>query len=231
MDDTTLGNMDPFFELEGIKLLNVPKARSVALEVVQQDRYQVVGLLDESWSVLDLGSFYGEFSLLAHKLGCHKILGVEATLESYLVSRMNQFRQTGKFSGMFRLGAAVLEDTGQMVAHHVWNHHPAGSGPPHENSTLFMVSAVSVLELVKEFQGERLFVKIDIEGAEKGLFQNTEWLEGVQALSMETHDYDADVFGQILQKAGFQVKLLEDDYPPVEWDKKSMPRGLVIARR
>lgn len=229
------------FEIEGIRLLDVPHARDLARECITEDFYELRSL-EGKWSVLDLGACFGELSIWASSLG-HEVLGIDPSVYSGKVITRNlenyikRFNDTTGGLSKFELkiwtakvgpGHGFKEDG----VHYFWDKHPAGSGPKREDS---------IMEKAHEFGIQRLlwccsidlpkFVKMDIEGDEVALFKDPSWLKDVQAISMETHNHDSDYFGDILKEHGFKVKLTGTcPLPYPVWDK-SMTAGRVIARR
>ncbi len=78
-----------------------------------------------------------------------------------------------------------------------------------------------------------IFVKMDCEGAELEIFNHFgTWIHAdIKAVSLETHNFDADYYATILKGAGFDLELFGTcPYPLPKWDK-TMCGGLVIARR
>jgi FkbM family methyltransferase len=80
--------------------------------------------------------------------------------------------------------------------------------------------AISMSELMDLYGLDHIdFLKMDIEGAEFGMFHDTTpWLDRVDALAMEVHHAKGDP-GEIverLQQSGFRVKWLDDNGYPVD---------------
>ena len=80
--------------------------------------------------------------------------------------------------------------------------------------------AITVGELMDRYGLQHVdFLKMDIEGAEFAIFGDAApWLERVDNLAMEVHNYVGDPAGIIgrLRQAGYQVRWLDDAGYPVE---------------
>lgn len=80
--------------------------------------------------------------------------------------------------------------------------------------------AITVEELRKTYDIEHVdFLKIDIEGAEFGIFRDSvDWLDGVDNLAMEVHNASGDPTEiiQRLKEKGFRVKWLDEAGYPAE---------------
>lgn len=221
-------NSTPFLDYGKIRLLNVPHAATLAEESIVQDCYQIKELKGQ-WAVADIGACYGEFAFFAQSLG-HIVHAYEPSPDSVQVILLNE-TSTTSLAGCF--DEIVGSNNGDST-HWYRPHHPAGSGPDCGDGIPSLCKTVSmtlVIERLKRFKLP-IFVKMDCEGAEVEIFKHIdEWIEGVQAISMETHHNDADVFGKMLEDHGFNVKLSGTcPYPLPPWTK-GMIGGLVIARK
>ncbi len=153
--------------------------------------------------VVDLGANRGLFSVLAARLGA-TALAIEAQSGFLPHIRDNARRNGCEERVIVELalvgdGGVLGDDAGLRAASHF------GRMPPR----------VGMAELLARHGFERVdFLKIDIEGAEFGLFAGSpEWLARVDKIAMEVHGTagDPDDLAAALAARGFAVTQLDDD--------------------
>jgi len=222
-------NNSPIIASNGLLFLNVPSAQALLEEVVDGDCYGVESI-PQNCRVLDLGACYGEFSLLASKRGLI-VKAVEPSLYSNHILEANIRINRNPDIRVVR-GAVVGVPTSDKVGHFYNPAHPAGSSS-------FSIEGEALLESVPAYTINQLTsgwdhwaIKMDIEGAEKLLFANPNWLMICDWLSMEFHNGDGHHYSQILQKAGFTVEIwgAGPKQTRVKWDP-SFLGGVILARK
>ena len=149
-------------------------------------------------SVLDLGANRGVFSLLALKLmGAKRVIGVEPS---------------AKYEPVVRL---LLDANGLNPSRSVRYNRFVGSRSSEKANP---ASVVSVETICEEQKIARLdMVKIDIEGWEKDLFGEPEWLSRVDNLAMEVHPKmagDLTCIPAALQHYGFRFRMVNQEGEP-----------------
>lgn len=227
-----MNTASPFLEYGNVKLLNVPHAAALAEEVIVQDCYRIKSLTGR-WAVADIGACYGEFAFFAKSLG-HFVIAAEASTVSHQIIGLNE-HLNGHLSGqLVSWNRFVMGAQKGAVNHSYRPHHPAGSGPDCGDGISEKVMS-SAMSLIVDFlipANCPIFIKLDVEGAEVEIFEHLDtWIGPVSALSMETHNNDADVLGAMLEKLGFKVELWGTcPYPVPKWTK-GMIGGMVIARK
>lgn len=223
--------MSPFLQYGKVQLLNVPHAADLADESIARDCYELRSL-EGQWAVADIGACYGEFAYFAKSLG-HVVLAAEPSLRSFAILTLNGYEHY-QLDYTWQRMVVGGEQPNEKMPHFYREDHPAASGPPCDPGIKNLCRWITMSDVVGILRIHRLpiFVKMDCEGAEVEIFEHIDtWIDGVSAVSMETHNYDADVFGSKLEKRGFECKLLgTSPYPLPAWDK-TMAGGLVIARK
>jgi hypothetical protein len=143
--------------------------------------------------VLDLGANRGMFSLLAlAALGAQVAVGVEP-VEMY--------------TGVSR----ILLEANQIDAARAPRYVRFVTNPTTEKTD--PEKYISVTTILREQNIERFdLVKIDIEGYEKDIFEQPEWLEFVDNVAVELHPHfvgDLSVVPDALKQYGFAVKMMD----------------------
>jgi FkbM family methyltransferase len=190
---------DPFLNFGKIRLLNVPKAQEVANEVLTLDCYGLENIPDGS-IVLDVGAFYGEFSLKCLIDKKCKVMAFEPSRTNFDVLRLN-FLLNDSLDNSSLYNCAVGGVAGERKFFHRPD-HPAGSSLleswiPNEleiqGENVDCVTIASQIKLAKKLWGNLpVVVKLDCEGAEKEIFDNLDWIQEVNVVTMEWHNYDGD---------------------------------------
>lgn len=146
-------------------------------------------------AILDAGANRGMFSLLALvHLGASIVVGVEPVQKYVEINKLlmesNQFpiERAPRYTRF--LAKPSVETTN-----------------PSEN--------ISILSIMKEQGIDRFgFVKMDIEGFEKSVFEEPEWLEYVDNIAMELHPQfvgDLSIIGEALTKYGLKYRTVDQN--------------------
>lgn len=197
---------------------NVPGARVPVYEVFAEDCYRFDELLEglpAAPVVLDIGGHIGCFSLgLAEASKTARIHTYEASpstaswLQKNVESNSLADRVTVHHS-------AVSSEPGMLeFADNAGGSSLNGLTAPEGSTTLVKVPAVTFDDAVAEAGGHVDLVKIDVEGAEYGIFSGTttaSW-EGVQRVVMEYHDvpgHDLTELLEVLFAAGLRLVRVE----------------------
>lgn len=144
-------------------------------------------------NVVDLGANRGMFSLLALTvLGAERVIGVEPHT---------------KYEPVMQL----LLESNDISPERVFRYNRLITCPSAEQKDPSRY--VSMQTICKQQGLERIgMVKIDIEGYEKEIFQEPEWLAVVDNIAMEVHPQmvdDLSVIPQALQACGFQYATID----------------------
>lgn len=217
-----------------VRLLNLPHAEPVAVEVIVDDCYRISSI-PHGALVIDIGAFYGEFTFLAFSQG-HDVWAFEPNPDNFEILMLNHVIAGSNNSvKIFNYGVGIKTEQRSFIKN---DEHPAGSRFRLEDqgdimiprpqikveSMASIIARAALLELP-------IFVKMDCEGMEKEIFKDSSWLPFVTAITMEWHNYDGDLYRDILMSHGFTVELEGGGPPPrPAWDK-SIGRGLLHARR
>lgn len=221
----------PLFKCKGVTLLNVPHAQSLADEVITEDCYELEEL-NGSWRILDIGAFYGEFSLYAALLG-HDVLAVEPSQESCKICECNRSLNGRAF--LIERKFVTSRESDEKVVHWYRPDHPAGSGPQVDGGVMERVSPVTVktlISMLSVFPPKPLMVKMDCEGAEVEICKTIDdWIDQVDCIAMEFHNRNAAYFAELFEKFGFSVKATGSGPKPRAIADSTTGGGLIIARR
>jgi FkbM family methyltransferase len=196
----------------------------------KEDSYHIRHCVPEGSDVYDLGANVGIFSLACAARGC-RVVAVEASPLTYglcainlnpfpKVAVRNEVVSANQDFTVFATNLAFF--AGSNID------YPECMGAP-------------VLTRVKPFvepnwsafpypQGKRV-LKIDIEGAELGLFNsNARFVYGADIILMEWHNYDGHIYREDLQAVGYEVVLAGCGDPQPAYDK-TFARGMLYAVR
>lgn len=150
--------------------------------------------------VLDAGAHCGMFSLLALKhLGSEIVVGVDPAIGYDLALKL-----------LLQANGVAIEKTPR--------YHRALTCPSKE--AVDPENNVSVQTILRERKIDRLhLVKMNIEGAEKDVFTEPDWLAAVDTISMEVHPQfvdDLSCIPEALTKYGFEFRLMDQERRPAE---------------
>jgi len=217
-----------------VRLLNVPHAEAVAREIFDEDCY-AFDLIPEGAVVFGVGAFYGEFALrcvLEKNCLAYAFEPSAANLEILELNRkLNHYPDRlltfGRAVG--RLGPCAFvsrpdHPAGSMLADGAARHGITGTVA--EVPCMAIGDVLSVAD-----SGAPVVVKLDCEGAEREIFEDTAWLDNVSVLVMEWHDHDGACFRDLVEARGFDVQLQGGGPKPrPAWDP-SIGGGLLWATR
>lgn len=197
---------------------NVPGARVPVYEVFSEDAYRFGDLLaglPEAPTVLDIGGHIGCFSLgLADASPKARIHTYEASPSTAAWLSRN-VESNGLADRVTVHQTAVSDAPGTIeFADNSGGSSLNGLTAPEGSTTLVSVPAVTFDDAVAAAGGQVDLVKIDVEGAEYGIFAGTtvdSW-KGVQKVVMEYHDvsgHDLTELLEVLFAAGLRISAIE----------------------
>lgn len=223
--------MTQFDEYNTVKLLNVPHAFEVGEEVILHDCYRIKSLPGNA-IVIDIGGFYGEYGILAHRQGAKFVAVFEPSSVNYAIMQAHvMLNDLDGRCDFMTFETAVVDYDGVIKFRHDLE-HPAGSSISGFGYPVDCADISGILNnFGARFEFDPIVVKIDAEGAEERIFQNLEWLERVEYLTMEFHNYDGQKYADILHNAGFTVELEGAGPPPRPTWNESIQGGLLHAKR
>lgn len=171
--------------------------------------------------VVDLGANQGLFSILAAKLGATAI-AVEA--QSGFVELIQAAARRNRCEERVTTELALVGSGGMLRDEEALRRTSHFGGVPQR---------LTMDELMRRCSIERIdFLKVDIEGAEFGLFTpEASWLDRVGKIAMEVHCEHGDprALATGLERRGFEVRLLGNDRLPVS--ELTGAGGYLFARR
>jgi FkbM family methyltransferase len=139
-------------------------------------------------TIVDAGANIGMASIyFAHKYPGAKIVAIEAEASNFDMLTRN----TRPYPAIIPMHAALWNRDGEIS---VGEPDPATGANGHwafvtRDGAGDKVRAVTMRTLMKEMQIETVdLIKIDIEGAEKEVFEESNWLKHVRCLMIELHD-------------------------------------------
>ena len=206
-----------------ITVIDAPEVGQIIKEVFDGDCYHI-NEIPEGSTVIDVGAFYGEFSLMCAVLRGCSVLAYEPSPETFSVLLKNLSLNGEKAKAIKPHDIGVSNFCGEAVFSH-WPLHPGGSGFREiPDSTQSAVKVVPIADpvLVAEHRGRPIVVKLDCEGSEREIFSDIAWLKKVQMVAMEWHNCDGQFYRGILESKGFKVTTDGD---------VSRSGGILIAHR
>jgi FkbM family methyltransferase len=135
-------------------------------------------------TIIDVGAHIGMASLLfALRYPTAKIIAVEPEAANF--SRL--VRNVSPYKNIVPVQAALWKQDGEVRLGKS-TAHPKGAFAITENGEE-RVRAITMDTLMKETGVSTIdFLKVDIEGAEKEVFQNCAWINNVRVIAIELHD-------------------------------------------
>ena len=171
-------------------------------------KYHVPEKLEESSVIVDLGANVGyTMAHYAFLFQNSKIIGVELDKQNYLLAQKNLETLKDKCQ-LINAGIWIEDGTISYEGVSEWGFKISNNG---NDKAL----AISMNSLLKKFNLTKIdFLKVDIEGAEKDIFENPdEWINLVNQIKMEIHPpATIENMSKKLEKFGFQVS--KDDKHP-----------------
>lgn len=185
------------------------------LRYVLSDKYHLPPdrfLMPACSTILDLGSNIG--LTLAHLKSLYpkaRIVGYEMDRDNYLLAKKN----IREYQNVSLYNKAVWTQDVELEYPRATNpdsHSLEGRGTT--TGQTVKIQGVSMATILKENQLDEIhFLKMDIEGAERAIFESTDldWLEKVHALNLEVHFRKAEreekieAYLQLLRSHGFDA--------------------------
>jgi FkbM family methyltransferase len=135
-------------------------------------------------TIVDVGAHIGMASLLfARRYPMARIIAVEPEAENFATL----VRNVSSYKNIVPVQAALWKEDGE-VSLGKSTAHPKGAFAIAEDGDQ-RVRAVTMETLMREKELSTIdFLKVDIEGAEKEVFQNCTWIENVRVMAIELHD-------------------------------------------
>ena len=199
-----------------VELIETPFTKMVAEEVVTRDVYRI-GTIPEDCTVLDIGAFYGEFSIMCAKRGMD-VVAFEPVQSSFHLLVENMAINKVRFEAH---NVAVMDCDG-TVSMNVPGNHPAGATVANGGG----VKCVAMDSIAERF-GD-IAVKMDCESSEIFIFKSLRWLDKCKWVSMEFHNHDGRHFRDLLLSKGFAVAIEGGNGTP--WDD-TIGGGIIWAIR
>lgn len=179
--------------------------------------------------IVDIGAHFGYFSIFASRNVSNEVIifAIEPSDENFghLMSNIN----ASKINNItpLQLGISGTSSTRSFYNSMSWNHSLYADYLPSMQES-HPIQCITLKDFIDANHIEIIhFLKIDCEGAEHEIFQNSdvETLQKIQTISMEIHDmshcgFDSDQTIKVLTEAGF--KILYSDY---QKKKSNHPKG------
>jgi len=141
--------------------------------------------------IIDAGANIGLTSVcFALKFPNTKIIAIEPEIGNYKVLCMN----VQHFKNIIPLNCALWKRSEELYVHESltgdWGFTTSSDKKKGSQGVRHTILGISVDELMKKYKLDKIdLIKIDIEGAEKDLFENaTPWIGNVQNIIVELHD-------------------------------------------
>ena len=153
--------------------------------LICQDKRYDPGIPDFSpQTIIDVGAHIGMASLLfAYRYPKTRIIAVEPEPANFTAL----VRNVSPYKNIVPVQAALWKEDGE-VGLGKSTAHPKGAFAIAEEGER-RVRAITMGTLMKETGVNTIdFLKVDIEGAEKEVFQNCAWLKNVRVMAIELHD-------------------------------------------
>jgi len=172
----------------------------------------------KGFTVIDVGAHVGLYSLIVSRYA-HKVISIEPHPVNFKLLEINKI--LNGLENVETLNAAVVGRKGVEYVNLYEGDHSGGHSivGKKNSSRLYRVPAITLSEIIERYvrrDGDRVLIKMDIEGAEFDVFK---WLErdslnAVERLVMEVHlkHGSLDVIADKLRSAGFNVKWF---HPPL----------------
>lgn len=227
-----------------IKLLNVPHAHELANEIFDEDCYNFAKIPAET-IVLDIGACYGEFAIRCAIEKRSRVIAYEPSAENRKILEQN-CRLNALMDDRLIISPLAIGTPGRRAFMHR-PEHPAGSLFEAEGKksgcagTITDVECAAIgdqIKLAKERWGNLpICVKMDCEGAEHEIFASTAWIDTVNVIALEWHNYDGAHFRSLIEPKGFAI-IVEGGGPkprPLlnlssgQWTWKGKPWGNIGA--
>jgi FkbM family methyltransferase len=157
------------------------------LQKVWRDREYAIRLKDEPSFIIDAGANIGIASIyFATKFPNARVIAIEPEEKNFALLERN----TRPYANISPVKAALWNESGEVSlidpGQGPWSFQTRGDTP---NSTI-RVKAITIPDIQQKFSVRQIdILKIDIEGAEKEIFENAApWIDDVGVIMAETHD-------------------------------------------
>jgi len=152
--------------------------------ICQEKQYDVGAMDFNPRTIVDAGAHIGMASILfARKYPAAKIIAIEPEPKNFAALVRNTFR----YSTITPIQAALWKEDGE-VALGTSDAHPKGAFQVAENGGE-RVRAITMRTLMSETGIDSIdLLKVDIEGAEKEVFETCAWIKNVRVIAIELHD-------------------------------------------
>lgn len=229
------------FKYGNILLLPGEDVQKVIEEVYDDDCYRIDEIPTGS-IVLDIGAFGGEFGIKCCVEKDCRVMAYEPVSRMFnhliLNVKLNELPPDifvpikgaiGKAEGdrilYYRPGAPASSQIEGYVTD-----YEKGGELIEEVTRCYTIS--SQIAIAKQKWGDLpICVKMDCEGAEAEIFENSSWIDDIHIVTMEWHNYDGDLYANMLEKRGFSVFLEGGGPKPRPQWNKTIGGGLLFAKR
>lgn len=189
---------------------------SVIYEVLQSQEYKICAdrIRQATGVIIDIGAHIGTFVLYAYALNQQvSVYAYEPDPDNYQLLKTNV--KDNRLQKVETKQQAVSGTAGEVLLHLSDNNHNNSLQTPYSAAKESTVK-VHATTLDKIFSKNRIehcsLLKIDCEGAEYDIFENTseETFKKIDAIIMEYHEHagrQSKELVSILQKHGFRVKM------------------------
>lgn len=158
-------------------------------------------------TIVDVGAHIGMASILfALKYPKARIIAVEPEASNFAAL----VRNTSPYNAITAIRAALWREDGE-VALGPSNAHPKGAFQIIDNGQQ-RVRAITMDTLMRETGiGAIDLLKVDIEGAEKEVFESCGWIRDVQVIAIELHDRIRTGCSSVVKKAATNLVCVHQD--------------------
>jgi len=157
------------------------------LQKVWRDHEYAIRLKTEPKFIIDAGANIGIASIyFATKFPNARVIAIEPEEGNFALLERN----TKPYANISSIKAALWKESGEVSlidpGHGPWSFQTRGDA----KDSVPRVEAITIRDIQQKFSARQIDIfKIDIEGAEKEIFENAEpWIDQVGVIMAETHD-------------------------------------------
>lgn len=156
-------------------------------EIIIENVYEINRDNISDRNVLDIGANIGAFSLLSAYCGAKKVIAVEPVSTTFTKLEKNINRSGLK--NIIRKRNAVTDYSGNFIDISLNSDCGHDSLYTTKSGVFESVETISLADLMNEFEGDNIFMKIDCEGAEYDIILNArkEDMDRVTNIALELH--------------------------------------------
>jgi len=211
----------PFLNFGSVRLINLDYARAVYEEVLGDEDCYRKAKIREGSIVIDVGGFCGEFGIwCALEKRCNVFIYEPS--EHHLIARFNAILNG---CPVYVFHAAIGNSIG--LRRFKYKPEAATSSQLSDDAEGVSVECFTLkheIAKAKELFGDLpVCVKLDCEGAEREIFDDESWLDGVYSVLLEFHYKDGERYREILRRHGFTLDTTDPN--PEAW------RAVIYAER